>query len=151
MNKLMTIIALAILSGIGAVAHSAQRGDTEDEFNSFTERAGKIHVAVDSMLARSGIKPDAVKKKIITTRDPGIQRTERKLTVAQDLLPVDLNKSLNLMAREYGGRAVGSENLKEGTVTIHIKLDRYVIESITLKTAQAAPSPVPAKTAKKKK
>ena len=53
--------------------------------------------------------------------------------IPPDVLPVQLNQALNSMARRYHGRAIASENLKENSVTIHIELEGYIVETIILR------------------
>ncbi|MBI5020327.1 MAG: hypothetical protein HZB59_02730 [Ignavibacteriales bacterium] len=151
MKILFFNIVLLAFSSLGMQLLSQSSDNSNDEFNSLKDRAFKIDAEVDSILIHAKIKPDAIKKKIINTTDPEIKRIERRINIQEDFSVIELNKSLNLMAQKYGGRAIGSENTKEKSVTIHIKLDRYIIESIILKTTKEIKPLVVDKQKKKKK
>jgi hypothetical protein len=151
MKLLVFNIALLFLSCFAFQALSQSANNTSNELKSFKDRAFIIDAEVDSILTRAQIKPDARKKKIINTTDPEIKRVERRINVPEDFSTIEFNQALNMMAQKYGGRAIGSENTKEKSVAIHIKLDRYVIESIILKTTKDLKPLVVEKQKKKKK
>lgn len=151
MKILFFNIVLLIFSSLGTQVFSQSANNPNDGFKSFKDRAFKIDAEVDSILTRAQIKPDARKKKVINTTDPEIKRVERRINVPEDFSTIEFNQALNMMAQKYGGRAIGSENTKEKSVAIHIKLDRYVIESIILKTTKDLKPLVVEKQKKKKK
>jgi hypothetical protein len=151
MRILLFNIALLFFSCFAVQVLSQSTNNTNDELKSFKDRAFKIDAEVDSILSRSQIKPDAIKKKIINTTDPEIKRIERKINMQEDFPVLELNKSLNSMAQKYGGRAIGSENPKEKSVTIHIKLDKYIIETIILRSTKDLKPLIVEKQTKKKK
>ncbi|MBI5476992.1 MAG: hypothetical protein HY964_09700 [Ignavibacteriales bacterium] len=133
MRILLFNIALLFFSCFAVQVLSQSANNTNDELKSFKDRAFKIDAEVDSILSRAQIKPDAIKKKTINTTDPEIKRIERKINVQENFSTIEFNQAINMMAQKYGGRAIGSENTKEKSVAIHIKLDRYIIETVILK------------------
>jgi hypothetical protein len=96
--------------------------------------AKDIDREVDSVLMRFKIDKKSIRKKVLKIPETELERTERRVAIPRELDPIAINREINLMAQKYNARAAGSENLKENTTTIHIKLERYVVETIILKT-----------------
>ena len=88
---------------------------------------------VDTVLAHFQIEKRWIRKQQIPIPNAEISRTERRVLIPPDVLPVQMNQVLNAMARRYHGRAIASENLKENSVTIHIELEGYIVQTIILK------------------
>lgn len=93
----------------------------------------KIGNEVDSILSQFQIDLKKVRKKTYNFPNTNLYRIERRATILDTIDPLPINQALNIMARRYNGRAVGSENLKESTVTIHIKINNFILETIILK------------------
>jgi hypothetical protein len=91
---------------------------------------------VDTVFAKFRIEKKWCRRREIAIPGSNLNRVERNVMIPPDIIPVQINRALNLMAQRYGGRAIGSENLKENTVTIHIKLEDYIIETIILKISK---------------
>jgi hypothetical protein len=96
----------------------------------------EIDRQVDTVLTQFRIENNWCRKRDVVIPGTNLNRVERKVLIPPDIIPVQMNQAFNLMAQRYGGRAVGSENIKENTVTIHIKLEGYIIETIILKTSK---------------
>jgi hypothetical protein len=99
-----------------------------------TRIASNIDREVDSVLMQFKIDKKSIRKKIFKIPETELERTERRVAIPRELDPIAINREMNLMAQKYHARAGGSENLKENTVTIHIKLEGYIVETIILKT-----------------
>jgi hypothetical protein len=87
---------------------------------------------IDTMLVHYGIEKSYCKKKLYPIPGSELSRTERKIEMPADILPVQLNQELNAMAHKYDGRAIASENMKEHIVTIHLEIDGYIIQTLVL-------------------
>jgi hypothetical protein len=98
----------------------------------------EIDHAIDRILFEFAIDTANVKKKAIPIPDTDRLRIERRVTIPESLAPIAVNAALNTMAHKYNGRAIASENLRENTVTVHIELHGYLVQTIILK-----PSPNP--------
>ena len=94
---------------------------------------GSMDRAVDSVLTRFGIEKEWIRKRQIPLEKVNLMRTERRVAIPMNILPITLNLALNTAAKRYDGRAIASENLKENTVTIHIELKGYIIQTIIVK------------------
>jgi hypothetical protein len=151
MKILVFNIALLFFSCFAFQALSQSANNTNDGPKLFKDRAFKIDAEVDSILSRAQIRPDAIKKKVINTTDPEIKRIERKINIQENFSTIEINQAINMMAQKYGGRAIGSENTKEKSVAIHIRLDRYIIETIILRATKDLKPLIVEKHTKKKK
>ncbi len=96
-------------------------------------RAAEIDRDVDSVLARFHIEARSVSKRRIAIAKGGMVRIERRVLIPRELLPVQMNVALSAMAKRRDARAIASENTKENTVTIHLELDGWIIQTIILK------------------
>jgi len=105
------------------------------------EAALDIDGGIDSVLASFGIPDRDIRKRTRGPQEQKFPRTERRVTIGAEIVPVVLNAALNKMAHRYGGRAVASENVRFNTVTIHIELGGVVIHTVILNIGpRAAPS-----------
>ena len=89
---------------------------------------------VDTLLAQFNIERKWIRKKIIAIPNSSVSRIERSIAIPRDVLPLQVNFAMNSMAKRYKGRAIASENLRENSVTIHIEMQGYVVQTIILKT-----------------
>lgn len=96
--------------------------------------AADIDRDVESVLARFRIEKGWIRKTAIPLPNTTVTRIERRVAIPLDVVPLQMNVALNNMAKQYNGRAVASENLKENSVTIHIEMEGYVVQTIILKT-----------------
>jgi hypothetical protein len=94
--------------------------------------ASDIDREIDTVLSRFGIDRSWVRKRTIATTAEGDSRVERRVTIPPNIPSVAMNLALNGMARKHDGRAIATENLKEHSVTIHIEVDKKIIETIIL-------------------
>jgi len=94
---------------------------------------GKIDHDVDSILTRFGIEKEWIQKRQLPLEKVQLTRTERRVAIPQQVLPITMNAAFNTLAKRYKGRAVASENLKENTVAIHIEIEGYIIQTIIVK------------------
>jgi len=101
-----------------------------------TSATREIDRAVDSVLAQFRIDKNWCRKRNVEIPGTNFNRVERKVLIPPEIIPVQMNQALNMIAQRYGGRAIGSENLRENSVTIHIKLEGYIIQTIILKTSK---------------
>jgi hypothetical protein len=96
---------------------------------------------VDTVLAHFKIEKAWARKQNVPIPNSNITRTERRIAIPKSIEPMMMNIALSSMAKRYNGRAIASENLKENTVTIHIEVEGYIIQTIILKpTADLKPT-----------
>ena len=112
-----------------------QKGEIQSSRNKtidLSKMSTDIDREVDSLLIKSHIEKQWWKKRQMTFSR--YTRIERKVLVPSAFNILEMNRALNTMAHDFGGRAIGSENLKDNSVTVHIKLEKYILQSIIFKT-----------------
>ncbi|MBI4546993.1 MAG: hypothetical protein HY707_03375, partial [Ignavibacteriae bacterium] len=92
--------------------------------------AKQIDHEVDSVLVEFDIHKHWGRKRQIAVAKTNLYRTERRMLIPPDALPIQINLALNAMAKRYNGRAIASENMKDNSVTIHIEVDGYIVETV---------------------
>lgn len=88
---------------------------------------------VDDVLQAFGVEKDWVKRKEYVDSAKEFRRIERRVLVPPEIIPAAMNRELNILAHQYQGRAVATENMKENTVTIHLLVDGTIVQTIILK------------------
>lgn len=101
--------------------------------SALSERAAGIDREVDSVLAHFHIDPRDVSKRRIGIPNSDLVRIERRVLIPPGVLPVQMNVAFNAMARRRDARAIASENTKENTVTIHLEIDGWIVQTIILR------------------
>jgi len=142
-SLLLALGALALfLVGRDPAPPPRAGGDSGGEPDSLT--VSVIDAGIDSVLASFGIPERDIRKRAADTAAGSLPRTERRVTIGPQIVPVMVNAALNVMAHRYGSRAVASENVRLNIVTIHLELAGRVIHTVILKTDPRAAPPAPA-------
>ena len=126
----MSVVLGAAALGLFVLNETTTKPEPQD----FRTTLKQIDADVDSMLARSGIDQKWIRKQAIPLPNVNFSRIERRVTVPPEFLPLQLNAALNSRMHRYNGRAVGTEDLKQHTVSIHIEVERVIVQTIILKT-----------------
>lgn len=107
--------------------------------------ARHLDEGIDSVLAGFHIDTATVRKRDVALSEDGIARTERRVSVPPDVVPVMVNAALNDMARRFNARAVASENARYRTVTIHLEFAGVVYHTVIIRVdPRLKPPPSPA-------
>ena len=130
---LISIVLGTVALGIFLLNRDETEGPAGTGQPELTGTPAEIDREVDSVLAHFGIEKSWIRKSRVLLPNSHFFRTERRVATPREVVPVMVNAALNAMAKRYNGRAVASENLKEGSVMIYIELDGIVIQSIILK------------------
>ncbi len=136
------LLIVVLLAGTGYLYYFFHARETVSTRNITRNPAGaasEIDRQVDTVLAHFGIAPEWIRKKSVQVAGSEFQRVERRVLIPMNVPPIQVNMAFNALARKYGGRAIGSENTKENTVTIHLDLNGTVLQSIILKPARELP------------
>ncbi|MBI1806311.1 MAG: hypothetical protein HYR76_04575 [Ignavibacteria bacterium] len=132
--RFFTSIALAGLAlGLFFMSRPKQAKLPERLQHDIGEIVTGVDRDVDSVLARFHIEKSWIRKKQVPVPNSTISRTERQVLIPHDVLPVQMTLAFNTMARRFDGRAIASENMKENSITIHIELEGYIVQTIILK------------------
>jgi hypothetical protein len=89
---------------------------------------------IDTVLARHGIPRSAVRIWRVQAPDRRLLRVERRIAVPPEFVSVRFTHDLSLAVAPFGARAVATERTRENTVTVHIRKDGVVLQSLALVT-----------------
>lgn len=132
-----------ILAGAAVLLFVLNREEAktpEEIQREFTQAAQAIESEIDRILEGFGVEKAWIKRREVRASDGGFMRIERRVLIPPTIIPVLVNRELNLLARRFDGRAVATENLRENTVTIHILLHQSIIQTIILKYHTDSPT-----------
>lgn len=130
---LLSVVLATAAVGLFLVSKSTHQQPAQHLPRDIAATAAEVDREVDSILAHFNIEKGWIHKRQIAVANTDLRRTERRVIIPNEVLPVQVNHVLNMMAKRHDGRAIASENLKENTVTIHIELEGYILQSIILK------------------
>ncbi|MFN0159469.1 MAG: hypothetical protein ACKVRP_15515 [Bacteroidota bacterium] len=130
-TKLILAAALAVVAAVLFLLDATLPASIDQRAEIVRGQLPDINTAVDTLLARHGIGRERVKTWQVQTPDKKFIRVERRVYVPPEFVSVKFNHDLNRMMRDFGALAVATERTKENTVTMHIKKDERIIESIT--------------------
>jgi hypothetical protein len=129
----VTALAIFLISRKNLSDQQPPQAESPSRLAEISSMAGDLDREVDSVLSRFGVETDWIQKRQIALPNSSLQRIERRIAIPRDIVPVQLNQALNLMAKRYHARAIASENLRENTVTIHIEVEGIVTQTLILK------------------
>ena len=109
----------------------------------------QIDKMVDTMLVKYGVDLKRVRKRKIAVPGNEFVRIERQVPLPPSVAMLLMTADFQAMAKQYGGRAIASENSKDNTVTVHIEEDKTILQSLILRHAASVYEPM-SKESKKK-
>lgn len=130
-TKLLVVLALAIVCVALAILAMEFPVSPAEHAAEIRDEVADINTVLDTLFARYGIESKAVKTWPVQTPDKKFIRVERRVFVPPDFISLRFNHDLNREVERFGARAVATERTKENTVTMHIKKDGIIIQSIT--------------------
>lgn len=134
----VSLLLAAAALGLFWVSRSGFSSTPHPEKHELTQSlANDLDHEVDSVLARFKIEKAWVRKSSTPLSNGSFARIVRRVAIPRDVVTVQMNVAFNSMAKKYNGRAVASENLKDNSVTIHIEMQGYIVQTIILKTNPA--------------
>lgn len=128
-GKVIVLLTLAVLAAVLFLLWDVNGGGAPT--STVSEGTEDLQPILDSLFHRYGIEHRQVKTWRV--RGPGgeLTRVQDRITVPNEFVSVSFNHDLNLELTHIGARAVATERTKENTVTMHIKMDRRIVRSIS--------------------
>jgi hypothetical protein len=96
----------------------------------YSESTG-INAAVDDVLARYKIPPNAVTTWRVLTPDKKLLRLEQRIVVPHEFPSVECNSTLSERILPFGARVAATERSREDVVTMHIVSHGVIIRTIS--------------------
>jgi hypothetical protein len=133
--RILLAVLLAITAGLLALLlfMDPGGGGTSSAAPALRDIAGLGEV-IDTVLAHHGIGRSAVRLWKVQSPDHRLLRVERRVAVPPEFVSVRFTHDLSRAVEEFGARAVATERTRENTVTVHIRKDGVVLQSIALVT-----------------
>ena len=132
------ITAAFILAAAAALIYSLRGPEGKDlpdqKVKNIAATAAELDREIDSVLAEYNIEKSQIRVSQYTLPESDLCRTERRISAPPGILPLLVNRSINIIARRYDARAIGSENLKEKSVNIHIKTGDFIVHSLIFRS-----------------
>ena len=129
---LLSIVLACVALGLFLLSRTSLDKPLMQTKEDFAVTQASVDREIDSVLVRFGIEREWVHKRKIALANSTDSRIERRVMIPPTIPSVQMNIALNTMARRYNGRAVATENLKENSVTIHIELEKRIVQTIIL-------------------
>jgi|GEM_PF-3536028 len=130
----VSVILAAVALTLFLMNRAGVPGRPEDKGKQYSATALLIDREVDSIFTFFGVDKSLDRKKLFGIPNSGLFRTERRVLIPKNVLPVQMNLEFNRMARRHNCRAIASENLRENTVTVHIEVGPYILHTIIMKS-----------------
>ena len=129
---LLSIVLACVALGLFLLSRTSLDKPLMQTKEDFAVTQASVDREIDSVLVRFGIEREWIHKRKIALANSTDSRIERRVMIPPTIPSVQMNVALNTMARRYNGRAVATENLKENSVTIHIELEKKIVQTIIL-------------------
>lgn len=141
-SRLLLVALLALTAaGLAILLLLDRGGSAAVQRPDVLRDAAELNTVIDTVLARHGIPRSAVRTWRVKGKDGSPVRVERRVAVPPEFVSVNFTHDLSRAAEEFGARAVATERTKERTVTVHIRKDGIVLQSIALVTTPPPRNP----------
>ncbi len=129
-TRLYLAAGLAVVAAVLFLVDGRRPAQVDARIQAVKGDLKDVNRIVDTLLARYGIQPDWIRTWQVQSPQRAFFRTERRVYVPPEFISVNFNHDLSSALTPYGARVVATERSKENTVTVHIKQDETIIESI---------------------
>ena len=128
---LAIILVIAVLLIVLLISNrSANRADTSMAV------APSVEVVIQKLLLRFQIDDKSIRTRKVPSGDGKFVRIERRITVAPEFNAMSFNHELNNAVASLGATAIATEKSEDKTVTVHVKKNGVIVESIVFLARQ---------------
>ncbi len=113
-----------------AIAFVSCKEPSRKSYESLT----KVDAAIAKLLAQFQIQPKSIATRKIKNGDGKFARTERRIVVPPEFNTLEFNRALSERVVEFGATAIATEKSEDKSVTMHVKKDGVILESIIFLT-----------------
>ena len=138
-KKFILAAALAVVAAVLFLLDATLPVSIDQRAEIVRSQLPDVNTVVDTLLARYGIPRDRVKTRQVQIPGGKFVRMERRVSVPPEFISVSFNRDLAGMIGHLGAQAIATERTKENTVTMHIRQDGRIIESITFVVVTPSP------------
>ena len=98
--------------------------------------APSVEVVIQKLLLRFQIDDKSIRTRKVPSGDGKFVRIERRITVAPEFNAMSFNHELNNAVASLGATAIATEKSEDKTVTVHVKKNGVIVESIVFLARQ---------------
>ena len=92
--------------------------------------ASSIETAIQKLLTRYQIDGKSIKSRKVASNNGAFVRIERQIFITPEFNAFNFNHDLNQAVSEFGATAIATEKSEDKSVTMHIKKDGVIVQSI---------------------
>lgn len=96
----------------------------------YAQSLSRIESTVEKLFAQYGIDGKSIKTRKVASGDGTFSRVERRVAVAPVFNTLSFNHDLNIAIVETGATVIATEKTEDKSVTMHIKQDGIILQSI---------------------
>lgn len=93
---------------------------------------GQFARGVEAVCAEFKVPPNAIRSRQIKDGKGNALRTEYRLRLPKDFSSAEFNQALNRKVEPWGARVVGTERMRDHTVTLHVIREDATVLSVIL-------------------
>ncbi len=136
-RKKLTIAGLLVLAVVllFALEGSLVFGTKHETVVRYTN--ADLEEVLDTLFVQHGIDIRSIKRRSVKGPDKTLLRSEKTIAVASSFISVNFNRDLSEAMQLRGLTVVATEKTRESKVTMHIKDDDMIVQSITFVQQQA--------------
>ncbi len=125
MIALASILVIAILLVVFVIANRASNPEETS-----MAIAPSVEVVIQKLLVRFQIDEKSIRTRKVASGNGKFVRIERRVPVARDFNAMSFNHELNVAVASLGANAIATEKSEDKTVTVHVKKNGVIIESV---------------------
>mgnify|MGYP001559680350 CR=1 FL=1 len=123
--SVVTVLLLAVQMFVGLGCR-----DSKGSFGRAQESIPQIESAIAKLLTRHQVDEKSIKTRKVPSSDGKFTRLERRISVAPEFNTLNFNHDLNQAVAEFGATAIATEKSEDKSVTMHIKKDGVIVQSL---------------------
>lgn len=104
--------------------------DSKNSSEKYLQALPQIESAVAKLLSRYHIDAKSIKRRNVQSSDGTFTRIEKRISVESEFNSLNFNYDLNQAVSEFGATAIASEKSEDKSVTMHIKKDGVILQSV---------------------
>lgn len=128
-NKKLLVVAACVVLAIAVVIAIGSRS-SNNPTEVVASVAPNIDTALQQLLTRYQVDGKSTRSRKVPSGDRTFSRMERRVTMPPEFNTLDFNHDLNQAVQEFGATAIATEKSEDKSVTMHIKKDGVIVQSI---------------------
>ncbi len=128
-NVRLAVLAVVLAIAVPLIALMISNRSANPAETSMAVAPG-VEVVIQKLLLRFQVDNKSIRTRKVPSGDGKFVRIERRVTVAPDFNAMSFNHELNNAVASLGASAIATEKSADKTVTVHVKKNGVIVESI---------------------